>query len=191
MADSEELLGDTAEVTDWPEARVRTLMADLLREPARFGLPRWPAPGADPGAASTAARDATPAPTAALPTLSGDAETASAGARPARTHVGAGSRPPIAASTPAHEIGDSEPTAGAAPEMDAPARGLAPGIDAPAPTPASGAASSADPPTADSSQPTTAGEPSAAAAAPPQASPKPRSGRRGGRRAPPEQLSLW
>ena len=60
LTESEELLGDTGEVTDWPEARVRALMADLLREPARFGLPRWPVPGADPGAASAASAGATP-----------------------------------------------------------------------------------------------------------------------------------
>ena len=54
VADSEDLLGDTADLADWPTTRVRTLMADLLREPRRFGLPRWPALAEQPPSAAPA-----------------------------------------------------------------------------------------------------------------------------------------
>ncbi len=62
VADSDDLLGDTADLADWPPTRVRALMAELLREPARFGLPPWPSsaetiPTGRPEAAEPAGND--------------------------------------------------------------------------------------------------------------------------------------
>lgn len=71
LAAAEDVLGDTSELLAWPEERLRALMADMLREPRRFGLPRWPAPAppAPPPPDSSAAPPAPSAPASAAPLL--------------------------------------------------------------------------------------------------------------------------
>lgn len=65
LAAAEDVLGDTSELLAWPEERLRALMADMLREPRRFGLPRWPAPAASPPPPAPPAPPAPAAPVAA------------------------------------------------------------------------------------------------------------------------------
>jgi hypothetical protein len=43
LADAEELLGDITWLADKPDDWLAGMMADMLREPRRFGFPRWPA----------------------------------------------------------------------------------------------------------------------------------------------------
>ncbi len=118
VAASEDLLGDPADLADWPAARVRALMADLLREPGRFGLPRWPAVAPATPPATTAATSRTRAPEQAEDRAAGlgDSREAASGLRGADGSASINLAPPLPlelppAATPPAPSPPSPPTA--------------------------------------------------------------------------------
>jgi hypothetical protein len=92
LAAAEDILGDTSELLVWPDDRLRALMADMLREPRRFGLPRWPVEREQPAARAPAVPSApqvpdcelAPAPRAGTLPLPGFPASNAATARPRR-----------------------------------------------------------------------------------------------------------
>lgn len=73
LAAAEDVLGDTSELLAWPDSRLQALMADMLREPRRFGLPRWPSARAERPGAPAPAPTAAPAPPSSAPLPAGAA----------------------------------------------------------------------------------------------------------------------